>query len=48
VRVGAVLAAVVAVLALFLGPGRLPFDAQYLVIVAFLAPILIALVRAPH
>jgi hypothetical protein len=42
-----VLAAVVAVLTLFLGPGRFPFDPQYLVIVAFLAPILVALVRPP-
>jgi hypothetical protein len=47
VRLGAVLAAVVAVLALFAGPGRLPFDPQYLVILAFVAPVLIALVRRP-
>ncbi len=47
-RVGAVLAAVVAVAALFVGPGRLPFDPQYLVIVAFLAPILVAALRPPR
>jgi hypothetical protein len=47
-RVGAVLAAVVAVVALFVGPGRFPFDPQYLVIAAFLAPIVIAWVRPPR
>jgi TRAP-type uncharacterized transport system fused permease subunit len=47
-RTGAVLAAIVAVGVLFLGPGALPFDAQYLIVAAFLAPILIALVRPPR
>jgi hypothetical protein len=47
-RVGAVLAAVVAVAVLYFGRGRLPFDPQYLILVAFFAPILIALVRPPR
>lgn len=47
-RVGAVLAALVAVAALFVGPRLLPFDPQYLVILAFVAPILLALVRPPR
>ncbi len=45
-RLGAVLAAAVAIVSLFFGR-RWPFDPQYLVIAAFLAPILIALVRPP-
>lgn len=45
-RLGAVLAAVVAILALILGgPRRLPFDPGYLVLAAFLAPIALALLR---
>jgi hypothetical protein len=47
-RVGAILAAVVAVGVLFFGRGRLPFDPQFLVILAFVAPILLALARPPR
>ena len=47
-RTGTVLAAIVAVGVLFLGPGRLPFDPQFLIILAFVAPILLALVRPPR
>jgi hypothetical protein len=43
-RLGAILAAAVAVVSLFFGRSW-PFDAQYLVIAAFVAPILLALFR---
>ncbi len=45
-RLGAVLAAAVAIVSLFFGRAW-PFDAQYFVVAAFLAPILYALVRPP-
>lgn len=43
-RLGAILAAAIAVVSLFFGRSW-PFDAQYLVVAAFVAPILIALFR---
>lgn len=49
-RLGAVLAAGVAILTIYLTSYaglRLPFDSQLLVIAAFVAPILVALLRPP-